>query len=390
MPGDCRKPSADVLPAAGGIPESSLCEIPRSYAAVCVRDVNQRAIALAASADARTYIAERLGSQAEGMKDLRSVAETCEVWRCDSLFEADLFFMDLAFAHDPGVHEKATRRLNIWWLGTKMDARAFEWSWEQDPRAFDPGVAVVGPFVDKHKVKKHAANLDAAFELCRFPGELHRAPRGEACVYKEMGRCPAACDGSESLEAYEQRLAEALSLDAERAGRWREAIESQMKQAAADGAYEEAGALKERLSRVHAFGKRQLEVIGRAEDIRYLAVTRSGQGAGHAALLVVEGGRWARAGTITSDQDVGQFAERAEGIRSIAEAGLPGEWDAGVLATLSRELLRPSKGGPVLIRLEGLTGPILASGVKRALRQRRGSADAAGETSEKGEEQDTR
>jgi len=41
-----------------------------------------------------------------------------------------------------------------------------------------------------------------AFDLCRYYNVLVEAPGARACAYKEMGKCPAPCDGSISMEQY--------------------------------------------------------------------------------------------------------------------------------------------------------------------------------------------
>ena len=50
-------------------------------------------------------------------------------------------------------------------------------------------------------------------DLCRKHDILVQAPTGQACVYHEMGRCPAPCDGSMTLEEPSYSGLHALSSD---------------------------------------------------------------------------------------------------------------------------------------------------------------------------------
>jgi excinuclease UvrABC nuclease subunit len=60
----------------------------------------------------------------------------------------------------------------------------------------------VGPFAAKRQGAVLVSFLEDAFDLCRYYDELEKAPRGRACDYFDMGRCPGPCDGSISSEQY--------------------------------------------------------------------------------------------------------------------------------------------------------------------------------------------
>ncbi|RNC82426.1 MAG: hypothetical protein ED559_11795 [Phycisphaera sp.] len=357
------------VPAPGGITEEQIQTIPASYGVVCVRDTAGKVISLAASGDARSFLAARLGPQAEGANDLRPVAGTYEIMRCLSIFEADLAFIRESAVLDPGLHDRVTRKLRIWWLATHTDASRAEWVWETDPAAFDESMRVIGPFLEKKGVRRHASNLDAAFELCRYPDELHKAPAGRACAYKEMGKCPGACDGSESLGAYELRLAEALAFDASVAEARRGEINERMREAALAEDFEVAAQCKSDLSSWDAFDKRYAGVVADLGMHSYAVVTQ-GDRAGVAAVLAVDRGRWARACEL--ELEAGEAAAVAASASVLAALGsfrgLQGCGDLGVLGVLGRELLRPSRGGPGFVRIDRLEGSILLQAARRVVK----------------------
>src|SRR3982751_4909282 len=62
--------------------------------------------------------------------------------------------------------------------------------------------SVIGPLEDKHAAQKLIQLVEDCFDLCRYYNILVESPNAKACAYKEMGKCPAPCDGSISLEQY--------------------------------------------------------------------------------------------------------------------------------------------------------------------------------------------
>lgn len=364
------------LVCSGGLDESTLSTIPASHGVVCVSDSNGGVIGLASTGDMRSFAAQRLGPGAEGASDLREVAAVCELAPAGSMFEADLAFMDAALEREPGLHDRVTRKLRVWWLGTFTDARRFAWSWETDPAELAPGSAVIGPFLEKSGARRHAELLDAQFELCRYPEELHKAPAGKACVYKQMGRCPAACDGSETTRAYEARLAEALTFDRARAEAELERFEHELREATAALAFERAAEIQSRREALAKELKRGLAAVRRLEMMSVAAVATSGDRRS-AAVLAVDRGRWARVGELAADA-AREEADRLAALVSESLGGYAredGVGDLGVLGVLSREMMRPSRGGPMLIERAEVSGKSLLHAAVRVLRIRAPKAE---------------
>jgi len=358
-----------------------LSTIPALHGVVCVSDPSGVVIGLASTGDMRSFAAQRLGPGAEGASDLREVAVVCELAPAGSMFEADLAFMDAALEREPGLHDRVARKLRVWWLGTFTDARRFAWSWETDPAELAPGSAVIGPFLEKSGARRHAELLDAQFELCRYPEELHKAPAGKACVYKQMGRCPAACDGSETTRTYEARLAEALMFDRARAEAELQRFERELKEATAALEFERAAEIQSRHQALAKELKRGLAAVRRLEMMSVAAVATSGDRRS-AAVLVVDRGRWSRVGELAADATREEGDRLAAGVGEALErhAAENGVGDLGVLGVLSREMMRPSRGGPMLIERAEVSGESLLHAAGRVLRIRAPKAESgAGE-----------
>ncbi len=374
------------LACPGGLDEALLASVPASHGVVCVSDTNGSVIGLASTGDMRSFVAQRLGAMAEGANDMRGVAALCELAPAGSMFEGDLVFMDAALEREPGLHDRVTRKLRVWWLGTQTDARRFAWQWETDPTEFAPGSEAIGPFLDKSGARRHAELLDAQFELCRFPEELHRAPAGKACVYKQMGRCPAACDGSEPTEAFEARLREALTFDRAGAEARLAQLDSELREAASELAFERAAEIQGRRDALARELKRGLSSVRRLERVKQIAVAASGDRRS-VTVLVIDRGRWTRVGGLAIDatlREADELLQRALGAldRFSGEAGVG---DLGVLGVLSRELMRPSRGGPMLYEPEAVDGALLLHAAERVLRIRDPRADAGADRGAPGE-----
>src|SRR5436853_125899 len=68
-----------------------------------------------------------------------------------------------------------------------------------------PGI-MIGPLQDKHAAARFVQLVEDAFDLCRYYNVLVESPNGRACAYKEMGKCPAPCDGTISMEEYRENV----------------------------------------------------------------------------------------------------------------------------------------------------------------------------------------
>lgn len=89
--------------------------------------------------------------------------------------------------------------------------------------------------------------LIAGFDLCRYYHILIEAPNGNACAYKEMGRCPAPCDGTVSMAHYHQQMRDAIDCAADR-NAWKNSASKKMTEASDAMDFEAAELCKRRIA----------------------------------------------------------------------------------------------------------------------------------------------
>lgn len=146
-----------------------------------------------------------------------------------------------------------------------------------------------GPIPERAAAGRLAESLDDLFDLCRYYEILRQAPNGKACAYKEMGKCPAPCDGAISMEQYAAQIRSATDyLTPAGFVSWRRNIESQMKSAAARLDFEAAGRIKSRLQRGDIVTTEPYAFMRELRDFKYLSL-QPGKGKPWIAPLIING-----------------------------------------------------------------------------------------------------
>jgi hypothetical protein len=355
---------------------TSLRGIPSARGVLTIENGAGEPLLLASGARLRELASRRL----EGERHATLAAEaTRACWRLvGSPFAADVVFLDEAARRAPGVHEHVLDRWQGWFvLG---DPSATHPVWEKvstrrlgvmaERGEADPDLAL-GPFADKHAAGRAMQALDDAFDLCRYPEELRRAPRGRACAYKEMGRCPGACDGGETLDAYRGRVREAIdtmTVGVEQRSRQREAA---MRVAAERLDFEAADRIKrwiEGAEPLRGRGARWARTLG---TLRLAAVSRSSR-PGWAVVSRVDAGRIAGVGAMRAEDDGREIVAALARAGGAAEPRLD-RGSASVLGLVAAWLYAPKaerRGGVSFVRLgAGIDlGRELESAARRVLR----------------------
>ncbi|MCB9840858.1 MAG: hypothetical protein H6809_04305 [Phycisphaeraceae bacterium] len=356
-------------------------DAPARAGVVLLLDRDRRPILLATTADARAFLRRRLGAVDRGgeqadaeasnrappgesvespkpsrtpQADLSAITARVEFTPAGSGLEADLAFLRIARERLPASWEALTERWRAWFL--HLDPAAASPVWRKTnlgdaPRsgAHDPAsmrtllATLVGPMANKDAAGRFGEAIDDVFDLCRFPKELALAPRGTACAYKEMGKCPAPCDGSEARGSYRARVAGALeSLRCGAAGR-AEPIERRMREAAARQNYAAAAGHKASLEALRSLEKPAFREARPLDVFRFVAILGSGRAGWARAwgidafscepIVDLDGAR-AKAAAAALGDAVASWFERRE--RS-AGVGI----DPMLLAIVSRHLLAP-------------------------------------------------
>jgi len=138
-----------------------------------------------------------------------------------------------------------------------------------------PGVDL-GPFATQADAGRFIEILEDAFDLCRYYNILQQVPRGQPCAYFDMGKCPAPCNGSISMDRYREMIGRALAFACgDRQGAYADWT-SAMRAAADARAYERAGAVKQLIDRARRIEHESFHLVRPIERFRYLIVQRGG------------------------------------------------------------------------------------------------------------------
>ncbi len=219
------------------------------------------AVQLLQTANLRRLARSRLDLQ-HITDERQSLVGACARVCCLSVWSAslvELAWAALARTHAPRLLASSRERAWAWFLrydtrerypkAVPVDARQLAAA--QGDAKPDALGGYFGPYLTR-KAAQHAGEaITDAFDLCRHHHLLVLEPAASPCAYKDMGRCPAACDGSETMEAYHTRAREAASWlsDPHAAmGRGRE----EMEQAAQLLDFEKAAARKTIIERASA------------------------------------------------------------------------------------------------------------------------------------------
>jgi len=248
-------------------------------------------VQLGATGDLRAFAERRLIGASGPATDLSSVSDRVRAVVLGSAFEADIAFLEWGRELIPESYRAAADRWRGWFLRLDPESDVPVWRKtnlseavkdDRADRAWSPST-IIGPMPTKDSAAKFGRALDSEFELCREPKLLAQRPDATACSYKEMGRCPAPCDGSEPIEAYRDRVRDAIAMassgpeagvDARLA-----AVEEAMARAAASLHFEQAAELKvrgEALKTLAGRSFRKVTTLDRFAAVLVLPSTRRG------------------------------------------------------------------------------------------------------------------
>ncbi|MBX3321831.1 MAG: hypothetical protein KF757_02445 [Phycisphaeraceae bacterium] len=252
---------------------TSLEGVPPSPGAVAMFAADGSCLLVAVTGDAREFCKKRLNPERGG--SLAEVVHHIECARCDSMFEAQWAYLTLARDRLGEAAAAVVDRMRCWFL--RLDHVACTWDITQLEQGWEPDerFTVVGPMPDKHAAERLGQMLDAGFDLCRFPNEVRRAPHGRACVYHEMGRCPAPCDGSEPWLNFAARFNHA-SLSLQSSDTLSATLETHMNAAARAQEFERAGEMQRLVDALGTRRGRALAHFGRLENWERIVVSPIG------------------------------------------------------------------------------------------------------------------
>ena len=261
-------------------------------------DDQDRLVLLSGAESLRRAVTFRLNPPPDASRkraDLRAVVRRIRWQRTYSAFETAFEFHRLSRLLVPDRYMEMCAFGPCWFVHAKPADRLPRLIVAKSLKT-DGGVQL-GPFPTKAAADRFVAILEDLFDLCRCFNVLERAPRGEPCVYHQMGRCAAPCAGYSSLETYRALFAGAVEFGAgawqEETGRWAH----QMRRHAARQQYEEANRIKQRIQRADELRGENYRFVRPLDQFNYLVIQR-GEGTSHLRPFFVRRG-WIERGAST-------------------------------------------------------------------------------------------
>ncbi|MGA2443569.1 MAG: UvrB/UvrC motif-containing protein, partial [Tepidisphaeraceae bacterium] len=266
--------------------EAFLRLVPAKWVVYLLADADDQPVQLLCVKNLRYSLKRRLGGEAITLTkriDYREIVRRIHWRRVDSAFEADCVYHDVARQIFPKSYRAMVGFRPAWFIHVDPDAHFPRYT-KTIQLAGTKGI-LIGPVEDKHAAARLMELIEDAFDLCRYYNILLEAPDGRACAYKEMGKCPAPCDGSISMEQYRRMIEWSAATLSDP----REMIHQQndrMKQAASELRFETAAKIKAFIDQLSQIGKGAFRHARLLRDFAYITL-QPGPTAGSAKLFLI-------------------------------------------------------------------------------------------------------
>lgn len=253
--------------------EQAAKQLPARWAVYLMSDADDRPVQLLCVKNLRASVKRRLSESAEGLAskrvDYRVLVRTIRWRRVGSTLESDLAFLDIARQVFPDSYRKIVTIRPAWWLHVNPTVPFPRWTRTDDPTT--EGGVLLGPLAEKQQAQRLIELIEDTFDLCRYHNILVQSPCGSPCAYKDMGKCPAPCDGSVSMQQYRALIDWSLRTLIDPS----EEIEDQtqrMRDAAGELRFELAGKIKQFVEAMQALRRGDYRFVRPIEQFRYLAI----------------------------------------------------------------------------------------------------------------------
>jgi hypothetical protein len=342
--------------------DAFLRQTPAKWVVYLLADADDRPVHLLCVKNLRASLKRRLGVETETLAqggaaplskrvNYRGLVRRIHWRRVDSAFEADWVYYEAARLVFPATYQGMVGFRPAWFVHVNPDA-PFPRYTKTTSLTVRNG-QLLGPVEDKHAAAKLIQIAEDGFDLCRYYQVLVEAPRGKACAYKEMGRCPAPCDGSISMESYRGMVA----WSAETVVNPKPYLQEQqvrMKAAAADLNFESAGKIKAYLDLLAPLGRGPFRHVRRLREFTFLSF-QHGPRSGTAKLFLITPGQIEEtAGLIAEPRDPADLLRMVLAIAAERETAARGEAGAERIGIVSHHLFAAKQTHGAFLRFEGL------------------------------------
>jgi len=250
--------------------------VPTHGGVLALSDDNERPIQVLSTQNVRRAARFRLRQDHETINrrraDIRVVARRLWWTPAYSQFESTWVYWRVARRLWPDDYLKQLGFGQAWFAAVNFEARFPRW--RAQGYVFKQGDREVGPFDTQRRCAEFIALLEELFDLCRYYEILVQAPLGQACAYHEMGKCPAPCDGSISLDDYHRIMWAAAEFAQGEKEPFLSALEADMRQASERRDFVRAARLKELLERSRQTLQRSRPITSTPREFRFLIVQR--------------------------------------------------------------------------------------------------------------------
>ncbi|MGH7175769.1 MAG: hypothetical protein ACREJC_00185 [Tepidisphaeraceae bacterium] len=275
----------------GGDFDAFVKSVPARWVVYLMADEDARPVQLLCVKNLRASLKRRLGGgEMVGPTrrvDYRQIVRRIHWRRVDSAFEADVVYLEAARKYFPTTYAGMVGFRPAWFVHVNPDSQFPRWT-----KTIDLSIStgeLFGPLEDKHSAGSLIEELVDWFDLCRYYNVLTESPYGKACAYKEMGKCPAPCDGSISMDHYRHLTAMSASALIDPQSLVREHTD-RMRSASSALNFESAAKIKAFVDSLSRLGKGPLRHVRRLRDFRHISVQR-GPWSGTAKVFLITPGR---------------------------------------------------------------------------------------------------
>ena len=235
--------------------ETFLHAVPAKWVVYLLSDADDRPVQLLCVKNLRASLKRRLGGDEpigpSRRVNYRDLVRNVRWRRVDSAFEADWLYYEIARELFPRTYQGMVGFRPAWFVHVtpETDFPRYIKTTDLSRRGL-----YVGPVEDKHAAARLIELVEDSFDLCRYYNILVEAPSGKACAYKEMGKCPAPCDGSISMELYRGLIEWSAKTLIDPGDAVRE-HNQRMRQAAGELRFESAAKIKAHVDQLSQLGK---------------------------------------------------------------------------------------------------------------------------------------
>jgi len=343
---------------------------PAKWVVYLMSDADDRPVQLLCVKNLRASLKRRLGgSEQVGPSrrvNYRDLVRYVRYRRVDSAFEADWLYYEIARQVFPQSYQGMVGFRPAWFIHVDPQHNFPRYIKTTD---LSRSGLYIGPLADKHAAARLIQLIEDLFDLCRYYNILVEAPNASACAYKEMGKCPAPCDGSLSMEQYRHLIEWSAKTLVDPADAVR-AHKNRMQQAALALKFESAGKIKTYVEQMSQLGNGSYRHARWLKDFVFVSFQHGPRGGTMKVFLILPGHIQEVACVINEPrwpaELLGAILSHCEAARSAAAVDEVGTERIGIVA---HHLFSAKAAHGVFVRLDQLDEKVILKSYRELQRR---------------------